>query len=825
LNVGPQPWDSTWVFYPEVLFDGAIYRMWYTGYNENTSGIGYATSVDRTTWTKLNNPVLSGGPPGSWDESVWDVSVTYDGTTYHMWYMGWDGNISRIGYATSLDGINWTKYDDPSTVNPPFAESDPVMNPGDPGMWDAAAVLSPCIINTGTTYQMWYAGGDSLNPGTPFPVGGKIGYATSFDGITWIKADRVNPVLEGAGPGGPTSWWEGGVGDPDVLFDSTTYHMYYDGGGWDGTFRFRIGYATAPVTIHVPYDVPTIQAGINSASDGNIVLVADGTYLENINFKGKAITVASHFLMDGDSTHIDSTIIDGSQPSHPDSGSVVSFVSGEDTTSILYGFTITGGTGTILYDPYWNLTYMGGGGVFCGYSGARISHNKIEGNNIVTNLNGAGGGVGVGPIANPFDVILEGNKIQFNTVQANGSVSGGGVTIVSQARILNNIIHGNSCSSVSNISYGGGFMCASVPTNRRSIILHGNTITENTGSTSSSIYNSLGGGIEIWHSIVDIRNNIISNNQLGSPNENYGAGIRIWDSGEGNILENNIISDNTWSTGTCYGGGIRLFTASPIIQNNIISDNSATNGGGFYVSDTSNPQIINNTITGNAAIHGGGIYSTNSYPIVMNTILWDDSAVVGEEIRVSGGSVNVVYTNVDSLKIFGNWSGIGNINADPLFSDTLYHLSDTSLCIGAAIDAYNFGSFWCYCPPYDIYSNPRPDPAGSNPDIGACESPHAVPTGLKQSEELVLATYHLDQNFPNPFNPSTTIEFDLPKTSEVTLKIFNILGEEVTTLVSDRLSAGSYSYEWDASNLASGVYLYRLEAEGYVETKKMILMK
>jgi hypothetical protein len=70
-----------------------------------------------------------------------------------------------------------------------------------------------------------------------------------------------------------------------------------------------------------------------------------------------------------------------------------------------------------------------------------------------------------------------------------------------------------------------------------------------------------------------------------------------------------------------------------------------------------------------------------------------------------------------------------------------------------------------------------------------------------------------------------TIEFDLPKTSEVTLKVFNILGEELTTLVSDRLPSGSYSYEWNASNLASGVYLYHLETGGFVETKKMILMK
>jgi hypothetical protein len=59
----------------------------------------------------------------------------------------------------------------------------------------------------------------------------------------------------------------------------------------------------------------------------------------------------------------------------------------------------------------------------------------------------------------------------------------------------------------------------------------------------------------------------------------------------------------------------------------------------------------------------------------------------------------------------------------------------------------------------------------------------------------------------------------------VTLKVYNILGEEITTLVSDRISAGSYSYEWDASELASGVYLYRLQAGDNVETRKMVLMR
>jgi hypothetical protein len=92
-------------------------------------------------------------------------------------------------------------------------------------------------------------------------------------------------------------------------------------------------------------------------------------------------------------------------------------------------------------------------------------------------------------------------------------------------------------------------------------------------------------------------------------------------------------------------------------------------------------------------------------------------------------------------------------------------------------------------------------------------------------ENILPEIFVLYPNYPNPFNPITTIAFDLPKTSEVTLKVFNILGEEVTTLVADRLSAGSYSYEWDASNLASGVYLYRLQTGEYIETRKMILMR
>jgi hypothetical protein len=98
-------------------------------------------------------------------------------------------------------------------------------------------------------------------------------------------------------------------------------------------------------------------------------------------------------------------------------------------------------------------------------------------------------------------------------------------------------------------------------------------------------------------------------------------------------------------------------------------------------------------------------------------------------------------------------------------------------------------------------------------------------TGVKETVELEPKSFVLAQNYPNPFNPSTTIEFSLPKTSYVTLKVYNAIGEEISTLVAEKRLAGKHTIAWNAAGLPSGVYFYRLQGDGFVESKKLVLMK
>jgi len=220
LDIGASgTWDDAGVSRPTILFDGTKYHMWYSGGDGEKCRIGYATSVDGIVWVKHPNPVLDIGP-GTWDcVYVECPTVLFDGTRYHMWYTGLGVSLYKIGYATSIDGIVWEKY-----------PGNPVLDVGPSGTWDNTYVVDSTVFFDGTKYQMWYCGFDGSN--------GRIGYATSDDGIVWDKYSD-NPVLDIGASG---TWDSVGVFGPAVLLNRTEYQMWYSGS--DGP-NCRVGYATS----------------------------------------------------------------------------------------------------------------------------------------------------------------------------------------------------------------------------------------------------------------------------------------------------------------------------------------------------------------------------------------------------------------------------------------------------------------------------------------------------------------------------------------------------------------------------------------------------
>jgi uncharacterized delta-60 repeat protein len=103
--------------------------------------------------------------------------------------------------------------------------------------------------------------------------------------------------------------------------------------------------------------------------------------------------------------------------------------------------------------------------------------------------------------------------------------------------------------------------------------------------------------------------------------------------------------------------------------------------------------------------------------------------------------------------------------------------------------------------------------------------PQESPVSVKAEPSSLPEKYELGQNYPNPFNPTTTISFTLPSKSFVSLKVFDALGREVSTLISEEMPVGTYTRQWNGGKLASGVYFYRLQAGSFIQTKKLLLLK
>jgi len=327
-------------------------------------------------------------------------------------------------------------------------------------------------------------------------------------------------------------------------------------------------------------------------------------------------------------------------------------------------------------------------------------------------------------------------------------------------------------SNNSSLYSGGGLHCKDYSSPEMEDI----TIKNNSASMSA------GGGIYCsYDSNLHIKNVKILDNSA-----DIGGGIYYYESNP--IIKNSIIAGNTASS---YGGGIYISQSNPTIEKTLIVNNTANKGGGICSYSDSNTSLLNTTISDNFALaSGGGIFCvTESNPHIVNCILWNN---LPEEIYFSeNGGPNVIFIEYSDIEggepgIITNYNAIlhwldGNIDTNPLFVDQIngdYHLTEYSPCIDAGDPTYPF------------------DPDGTIVDMGAYY--YHQESGIYTNQLPIIKTQIT--NYPNPFNPITTISFSIQQESDIELKIYNLKGQKVKQLINDKLSVGQHSAVWNGED-------------------------
>jgi predicted GH43/DUF377 family glycosyl hydrolase len=223
LGPSSSGWDADYTTAPRVLYEGGEFRMWYNGGRSAGNGIGYATSTDGVSWSKYVGPVLLPGSADAWDSSSVALgSVLWNGTAFMMWYRGRSPityQTGAIGLATSTDGVSWAKY-----AGNPVLKATAI---------DQGYIGNPYVVKT-LTYDMWYAGRNATYPYS------EILFATSFDGISWVK--WPHPVFRPSAD--PTAWDSGSVYSPSAYWNGTIFWIWYSGLGQ--SLNPQIGIATSP---------------------------------------------------------------------------------------------------------------------------------------------------------------------------------------------------------------------------------------------------------------------------------------------------------------------------------------------------------------------------------------------------------------------------------------------------------------------------------------------------------------------------------------------------------------------------------------------------
>jgi hypothetical protein len=481
----------------------------------------------------------------------------------------------------------------------------------------------------------------------------------------------------------------------------------------------------------------------------------------------------------------------------------------------------------------YNTSQMRGGGMFFQGSSSTVKFNTIENNT----ANETGGGIEFGQM----DVsLIDSNTIKFNTAL----LSGGGIGMHngSKPTISNNIIANNSADSTgggifcfdnsngkilhnilkyNEARYGGGIHCYhySNPT------ITGNTIDSNLANISS-------GGIRCKsYSSPQILNNTITYNVV---EDSLGGGIGCVEYSSPEIMYNTI-RHNKAELG---GGGIVCYdNSSPAIKYNSIDSNNVTSGygGGLFCGENSRPDIVGNNFSDNDCTLLGGdifvwwgctvkidsneIHGSNSNQSLSSLFIVGTSSVVSYNsiTNHAGNGIRLWadYSNIYNNEIAGNDTGVVCVVGS---NPTINYNYDPSVTVNAS------NNWW---------GDPK-GPGGLGPGAGDEVSKfvdydpwltNSITNVESESDQTMATDYVLFQNYPNPFNPVTTISYGVPVKSHITIKVYNVLGKEVVTLVNEEQASGKYQVVFNAINLASGIYFYKLHAGDFIKTKKMVLTK
>ena len=414
---------------------------------------------------------------------------------------------------------------------------------------------------------------------------------------------------------------------------------------------------------------------------------------------------------------------------------------------------------------------------------------------------------------------MTGCTFEENTAERDGAGAmlyplGGNSTVIAES---------NTCNNNTAKEFGGGCWVRG-PGGNTTVIYRNNTLTGNSSSVAGS-----GGGtyIQITSGTINSFDNVHS----GNSSTWQGGGLWIEHGGGTLNIHHNRFTGNT-SNQTGGGANVFLDNGTAKVNHNVFYENESTDaGGGLNLSTTTGSvHIYNNTFYFNTSADGGDVYfyfdNASSSSNFYNNILYNSSAPA---LSYSGQQTVVArYSDIQG-GVGQPWFGTGCIDVYPLFVDTAgsdFHLQDSINCsdlrYSPCIDAGDPAA-------QDSILNCNWGLGMVRSDMGAYGG-RGNYIGIKKLSTNIPEKYHLSQNYPNPFNPVTTVKFDIPKSSNIKIIIYDILGKEVTTLVNEKLNAGSYEVVWpaptgNASTHPSGVYFYKLITDEYTDTKKMVLLK